>query len=446
MKHHSYPVAVGRFEKPFTSVQQIVDDCRGGRLFKPGQRVVIKPNIVFWTRAVVFPKYGVITTSRVVHDVVALLCDYGIRDISILEGSVALDPAETAVQAAHAFETLGYRKLARRYGVKTHNVFERPFRRVDLGDGIRLRFCADILDCDRIVNLPVLKTHAQTVVSLGIKNLKGTIDIASRKTCHSADPGKDLHCHVARLADPMPPMLTLIDGIYSAERGPNVDGRMHRSNILVAAADVFAADKVGARLLGHPPPQVPHLAYYAANHNRPSDLSDVQVVGAAIDDLARYHEAAFPYTENGEMPAFWARKGIEGLAYRQYDLTMCTYCSGLTGVVMTAIMAAWEGRPWDDVEVLSGKVMQADPTKKHTILLGKCMCRANRDNPNIRHRIPINGCPPKKDQIIKALHAAGIDIDDNIILHLEQLPGLLMKRYARRPEFEPGHFEVKDGP
>ena len=40
-----------------------------------------------------------------------------------------------------------------------------------------------MLESDFLVNIPVLKTHVQTVVSLGIKNIKGLIDIESRKKC-----------------------------------------------------------------------------------------------------------------------------------------------------------------------------------------------------------------------------------------------------------------------
>jgi len=78
---------------------------------------------------------------------------------------------------AHAFEALGYNVLKKRYGIKPINAFERPFDKVDLSDGVVLNFNTDILHSDFVVNLPVLKTHAQAVVSLGMKNLKGMIDI-----------------------------------------------------------------------------------------------------------------------------------------------------------------------------------------------------------------------------------------------------------------------------
>ena len=92
-------------------------------------------------------------------------------------------------------------------------------RKLDLGDGVEVRFNVDALESDFVVDLPVMKAHNQTVVSLGIKNLKGLIDVPSRKKCHNMTPGKDLHFWVSKLADPMPPMFTLQDGIYTNERG-----------------------------------------------------------------------------------------------------------------------------------------------------------------------------------------------------------------------------------
>ena len=45
--------------------------------------------------------------------------------------------------------------------------------------------------------------------TFSIYNLKGLIDIPSRKKCHNMIPGKDLHFWVSKPADKMPPLLTL---------------------------------------------------------------------------------------------------------------------------------------------------------------------------------------------------------------------------------------------
>lgn len=439
-----HTVAVVRYEAPESSVRRAVELCRGFDHLPARPKVFIKPNIVFWTRAVPFPKWGVITTTRIVEDAVRLLKERGVDDITIGEGTVTAVPGETET-AAHAFETLGYGVLKRTYGVKCLNVFERPFTPVDLGDGFKVSFNVDALESDFIVDLPVLKSHNQTVVSLGIKNLKGLIDIPSRKRCHSMRPGRDLHAWVARLADKMPPMLTLIDGIYSNERGPGFDGRMHRSNVLVASADVLSADLVGACLLGHGPGTVPHLVHAARNRGRPGDLSDIAVLGEKIEGLARRHEHDFDYSETpaGTMPAPLAREGLQGIFYRKYDLSMCTYCSAVNGIMLSAIRRAWKGEPWDRVEVLTGKFMQPTPGMKKTILIGKCMYKAHKESPAIRELIAVKGCPPRPKALLSALRRAGIAADAGLFERSDALPGLFVSRYAGRPEFEEGHFRAQ---
>ncbi|VEN75144.1 conserved hypothetical protein [Candidatus Desulfarcum epimagneticum] len=440
----SYKTALVKYETPLESVRKAVALSSGLDHMPSGARVFIKPNIVFWTKETPFPKWGVITTSRLVHDITVLLKERGVEDITIGEGSVTFNPRDRETQA-HAYESLGYGFLKKRYGVKSVNVFDRPFKKVDLGDGMTLRFNADILESDFVVNLPVMKTHNQTRVSLGIKNLKGVIDISSRKKCHNADPRHDLHAMVARLADPMPPMLTLVDGIYTNERGPGMDGRMRRSDILAASADVLSADMTASKVLGHDPRDVPHLAHAAAGRGRPADMSDVEVVGEKIEDVADYHEFDFGYSENERacLPVPMAREGISGVFYQKYDLTMCTYCSGINGLILSAIRYAWKGEPWDDVEVLTGKTMTPSPGKKKTILVGECMHKANADHPHINERISIRGCPPQIMDIHKALNQAGIQADAGLFENFDKLPGFFMEKYAGRPEFDEGFFRIE---
>ncbi len=436
-------VAVGRYEKPGESVQKVVELAGGIPGARPGAKVFIKPNIVFWTRAVPFPKWGVLTTSRVVADVVKLLSDLGVTDITIGEGIVA-DPKDKETPP-HAFETLGYNALAKRYGVKVKNVMEGPFKKATLEGGETLRFHEDILAADLVMDLPVMKTHNQTVVSLGIKNLKGTIDIPSRKKCHNADPEKDLHWWVSQLSDPMKSVFTLADGIYTLERGPAFDGRIRRSNLLVASADALSADMVGATLLGWPPEKVPYLVHAARRRGRSLDLSTLDIRGEDVTALSVPHEFDFAYQsdENGEMPGPLAKQGITGLFYRKYDTSMCTYCSGLNGLVLTAIRAAFKGAPFDKVEVLTGKKMEPAPGMKHTILLGKCIWEKNRNHPAIENALPIKGCPPSAEDILAALKAAGIEAEPSLFANVEQLPGFFMARYAGKPEFDESFFRVE---
>jgi hypothetical protein len=150
---------------------------------------------------------------------------------------------------------------------------------------------------------------------------------------------------------------------------------MHRSNILVASADVLSADMVGAKVLGHEPAEVPYLVHAAARHGRALDLSDLEVRGESIDAVASPHQYDHPHNKDKTLPLPMEKMGIQGLSYYKYDLSLCTYCSGLTPTILYAIARAWQGKPWDDVEVLSGKVMVPKGDKKKSILFGKSIRR-----------------------------------------------------------------------
>ena len=81
---------------------------------------------------------------------------------------------------------------------------------------------------------------------------------------------------------------------------------------------------------------------------------------------------------------------------------------------------------------------------KKTILLGKCMYRVHKNNPDIRERIAVKGCPPSPDSMLKALHKAGIDADPGLFENIDQLPGFFLSRYKDRPEFDESFFQVKE--
>jgi len=434
-------VSVVRYEKPGESVRTAVQRSGGLDLMPSGSKVFIKPNVVFWTSKTDFPKWGVVTTSRVVEDTVVLLKEHGIRHITIGEGPALPRPNDRETPA-RAFRRLGYYDLKDRYGVRVINTFEHPFERIRVDDNATLDFSREILKSDFVVNLPVLKTHAQTVVSLGIKNLKGTIDFDSRKKCHNADPGKDLHYMVSRLFLPMPPMFTLLDGIYTNERGPNTDGKARRTNLLVASWDVLSADMVGAKILGYSPSEVPYIVHAAREKKKPIDFSDIEVVGERMEDVAAHHDFAFPYNQAGTLPLSMEKMGITGLAYRKYDLTICTFCSRLNRLMLMAIASAWKGKPFPEVEVLSGKVMKPTPGRKKTILLGKCVSESNRRDEGTREMIPIKGCPPDPKNAYKALIRAGIDVDPEWFDHPEKLQQVHMKRYLGKPEFDELFYRV----
>ena len=434
-------VSIVKYEQPKESIRKVIDLANGFENIPLDGKIFIKPNLVYWNRHCDFPKWGMLTTTRVVEEVVKYLYEKGARDITIGEGIIT-DDAKDRETPQVAFEYLGYNILKEKYGIKVYDTFDRPFEKVELVDGLTAKMNSDMLNSDFLIDIPVLKTHAQCVVSLGLKNLKGLINIPSRKKFHGDDPKYTLHYNVSQLANKAPPSLTILDGIYTLERGPTFDGKAHRSNILVASRNMLSADLVGSNLLGIDPKSVPHLVQATKDRNRPIDLSDIEIKGESIESLANHHEWEFLYENEGTLPLSYAKAGIKGIRYRRYDETMCTFCSFYNGVILVAIKSAWKGEPFDNIEVLTGKIMEPSPDANKTILLGQCQYNKNKNNPNIKNLIPIKGCPPSVEDIKSALKEAGIKAPSYIFKNIEKSPLLFMERYKNKPEFDESFYQI----
>jgi uncharacterized protein (DUF362 family) len=143
------------------------------------------------------------------------------------------------------YDWSGIGKVAKRYGVKLVDFNTEAFEEVRL-EKIKAKISRWALESDFLINLPVLKAHRQTKISLGMKNLKGCLALSSKKTFHKHDLGR----LIALLNTKTKTSLTIIDGIYGLERGPEFLGTPHRMNLIIAGKDIFSCDMVGAMVMG----------------------------------------------------------------------------------------------------------------------------------------------------------------------------------------------------
>jgi len=433
-----YDVAVVKYEKPLESLREAVALVGGLKDVASSSKVVIKPNICGWWEVANFPKYGMLTTARLIEDMLALLNEQGVQDISIVEGPTEIaENTEPAIILAT--KGMGLDILVKRYGVKIVDVHQGTFRKVTAGD-VTFSVNTDILDADYVINMPVLKTHGLSMVSLGIKNLKGILNIASRKKCHNPNPNKDLNYHISKFPDIVKSSLTIIDGIYTLEKGPIIAGEAHRSNILIASKDLLSADKVGTTILGIDPQTIPHIELVAKNMNRPTDLSDVIIRGEdELETVTKPHR----WAPDPIQPIF-ELMGIRGITFPDTDSTSCTYCTDyLIHLGMGIAEAKNKDKPFDDIEILYGKILKPSSGHKHTLLLGQCQVKKNGNNPLINHCVKIDGCPPNKWDFFSALEELRIELPDNHVEWWDKLPESFMGQYVGKSEFDESFYQMQ---
>ncbi len=398
-------------------------------------KILIKPNIVSWDYDLPFPPYGVVTTSVVISALVRILAEHGFRNLTIGEGALpGLSPDGDIV-----YETLGYKKLQERYGVKLVDFNKGEFVPTDYGDGFMLDIAKQALETDKIINVPVLKTHNQAKVSLGIKNLKGCLNKKSKQSCHGVGD-QELSRMFPRIIDKLPVALTIIDGLYTLEKGPGPTGKAFRKNLLIASRDPFACDLVGAAILGYPAKEVVHLTHYAQSHGRSLELADYEVKGESVADHQEYVTYDWEWSEDDTGPAGFKKRGITGLAIRKYDSSLCTGCSVQYNPMLILLSSAFKGEPFPNVELVSGKQQLAAKGFDNTVLFGKCACHFNKNNPNIKKALPLWGCPPDLEKFVEVLAQEGIKCDYNEYVRFRDY---LFGRYKESEGFNLADWSVK---
>jgi uncharacterized protein (DUF362 family) len=430
-------VSLTKYESSPFSLEKAIQESNSFEKLQPDHRVLIKPNLVGWDPDYPLAPYGVYTTSRLVEDMVILLSNYGVKDIAIGEGSVRRVGLKKrqALQGTHLiFSALGYHYLKERYGVRLLDFFDEPFEQVAL-DGFSINISKAALEADFFINMPVLKTHNQTKLSLGFKNLKGCIDIKSRRFCHNEHIPLDLFCSL--YVDAIKPSLTVLDGIYGLEKGPYYLGTAHRMNVIIASQDPLAVDTMGALAAGFDPMSVEHIALYAKRHDRSADLDSLTVKGSRLEDVAKPLKWDFSWREDNTGPQNWDKIGISGISIPKYDQSICTGCSTMYNPLIMLFTAAYKGKPFDGIEVLSGKTMKPSPGFNRTILFGNCMIKKNRHDPNIKEAVYMKGCPVHLEEIIATLENMGIKPDLGFYSRFRES---LAQRYEGNPNFDRGHY------
>ena len=138
-----------------------------------------------------------------------------------------------------------------------------------------------LLTAHPLVTVPVIKTHAKTVMSGAIKNHWGLLPI-DRYRLHPR-----LTEVLTDLIRAAPPALCLMDATVGLEGNGPKSGVPRRVDHVLASTDPLALDATAARLMGIQPEQVPHLCALAEAQGR--DLS-AAVLGE-IPQLAPFARA-----------------------------------------------------------------------------------------------------------------------------------------------------------
>lgn len=447
-------VSLVRFDGYLDSLRKAVELCQGFDKLGGNDRVLIKPNNCFRHR--IMPPYGMVTTTKTIDGVVQLLLEHGCTDISIGEGAIVNIFDELRPYTKRGFEGTGIDKVAAKYRIKLVDFNQGAFREVDL-EGTNVSVSEAAMETDFLINIPVLKTHFQTKVSLGFKNLKGCLSPESKKRFHTS---KRLDILICLLNEAIKSDLVIVDGIYMLEKGPEtLAGKAYRKNLIIASPDVFESDLVGATILGIDPAQVDYLKEFAQRHGRSFDVSKIQIKGEDIESLKERLEWRFEPGAELLSPA-----GITGLSAPHPGQTLCSACGATLALALSILGKDNPGMHFNPAQLYYGlslrpeigKTESTKPSPAKVILYGDCAIGANKKLNLADKRylsiIMIEGCPPtltrtllllmksllSRPRMFRMLFLRTIKlIGIRLRIYREVFPG--WERYRSR-EFDRSHF------
>jgi len=344
---------------------------------RPGQSVVIKPNIT----ADMPSSTGGTTHLEIVEALVEQVRRCQPASIIVAEGTGAFGPTHET-----AFRHGGWREMAERTGVQLYNLDAGPHTEITLEHPHyphALPFSQLVLDSDVFITVPCLKTHINADYTVSLKNSYCMTPQWKRSEIHGQYLLEEALVDLNRIRKPD---LTVVDG-WDGTEGIAGGARFDRpagARLMLVGADPVAVDVVSRELMRLTAP-TRYLRWAAEDGLGIDDLARIDVRGASIDELK--HRFMSPNEE---------------IALKHPQLTIrddgaCSGCRALTGSILMRFDSQKMLRPLTVVYGPDGGPFDAH---EGTLVIGRCA--AERSTGGMR----IEGCSPQAQAILDALEAA----------------------------------------
>ncbi|OPY75468.1 MAG: hypothetical protein A4E63_00337 [Syntrophorhabdus sp. PtaU1.Bin050] len=369
------------------------------RFVKPGQTVVIKPNIVsdhglkdgVW-------QGGIVTDTRVVKALVEILLPVAGRVI-IAEGS-SINRSETSEMFAH----YGYdRQLVdldpQKVSLVDLNTDEQIEKSVPGGKRMLSRKIPLTLEkADVIISVPVLKIHFAAIVSLAIKHLQGAVPPLEKYMSHFFGLWQNL----VNIHHLVKPKLTIIDGLVGQENFGPISGTPKKMDLLIGGMNPVAVDAVAMRIMGIDPATSPPVLLASLQGMGPIEPHLIEVVGPQIQDvMSRFQQPEIDLTGGRDITI--------------HGENACPGCRGYLHFVLTKLRRP---DPKDTTRLLIDRPFEKKvniflgPTHDHginpeeqNIFMGICQLH------NAHQGTHLPGCPPHAEVIVNGLFGLFPDVE-----------------------------------
>jgi len=348
------------------------------RVVKTGDRVVIKPNLVI-ARA---PDTGATTDPRVCRAIADMVMEHGGKPTIAESSFVGLDTEE-------AIEVAGYNRL-REQGYEVIDLKARGTERVTIPvpQGTALKEVSlpkIIVDADVIVSVPKMKTHDQSGATLSIKNMKGVLPDAWKRSFHHRF---GVFHSTAELLTVLKPSLSVVDGITAMSGVGPAYGDPVEMDLIIAGKDPVAVDTVTGAIMGFALHELGCVREAARLGVGTGDLKSIEVVGESISRVCR----KFKHAEEAIAELLQLPEGFDLVVNEKA-------CSGCRNQILSSLLDMREAGLLESAAgwtVVAGKADELPVvTTERLLLVGACLANFKRQARFVQ------GCPPNSRDVIR---------------------------------------------
>jgi len=374
------------------SIRDMVSNCLkdlGGidQLIAPNSRILLKPNLVVAKSN----SSGATTNPLILDALIEHLICLSPREIIIGESS------ETGTDTMEAYKATGTKDVAQKWKVTFLDFKKDKQIPIDIPYGKaleRVLIAETVKKVDYIINIPILKVHSETTVTIGMKNLKGCIADKEKSRFHRLN----LHQCIADLNTVLIPDLTIIDATLCSFNW-ELGGMPVRLNTILAGRNILAADIVAASMLGYRGDEVAHLRLAAQAYLGPTNIEEIDIISSKKIKKIRPGQNTATIKEPN-----YHLSGLEVI-----EKGTCSSCKGALLAAMRRLHKEGQsphctilmGQRLRDRECEFAPVFKYGTVKlkKPLVSIGRC-CHWVTDHYPIKH---IKGCPVKAEAIYRHL-------------------------------------------
>lgn len=263
----AYDLVAVRGGEPDVMFDRAMASLGGMQAFVPkGSRVLVKPNIG-WD---VTPDRAGNTNPKLVARIIEHCLQAGAREVSVFD--------HTCDPWAQCYRNSGIERAVKDAGGKiVSGDSEGYYQHVAVPGGQRLteaKVHGLLLEADVFINVPVLKHHSSTMLTVGMKNMMGVV--WDRGYWHR----NDLHQCIADFMTFRKPTLTVVDAYnVMKQNGPRgvSAGDIVLMQSLIVSTDPVAADAAAAKLFGVEPADIRHIELAAKMQVGRMDLGGLSI-------------------------------------------------------------------------------------------------------------------------------------------------------------------------